>query len=384
MLTDLELRSRSLRRAVFVSIVVLLSAVPQSGSGYELDPLGDDFCGDGEFNYEFSDEGDEPWTTQLRLVVNAAANLWELEQEYLGTNLVTLDEGGSATWTILLNDVILEDPDVNGSTECDNRIIRLNDDLTGNQLQDVAAHELGHALGLQHVGDGDSADHEVPIMATCLNPGSTERSFSNDDAAAIQKEWAVVGLPGTLHANWGFERWQDATTPTYWSFFLNNSRTKIVSGHEFGDAALGWQPLALSGHMAQTVTVHRESVDLTARASIRRQYGGTITGAVTVFIEWKQRDYGADPECDWPTGMDENTVTFTTPGWNHLTSDTYVPTTSWVNLDFLPEVEMPDTGDAIAIRIRITSNVKDSAGQFIQIDFDNTRVWEEEEGGGDT
>ena len=333
----------------------------------------------GTFNYAFSNNGDAAWNAQQRNLVNAAANLWELEREYLGNPLAILNEGAGG-WTLRLLDEVLDDPDVLGFANCANRIIDIRSDLTGNELQDVVGHELGHALGLHHVGDQDSAEGNVPIMATCLAPGSTDRLFSNDDAGAIQKELSNPGgAAGSLHANWGFERWSNQNTPTYWTFFLTHSKLQLTTGQQFGTAALGWKPFEDSAHVAQRVTLHRQAQTLTARASVNRQSPGTILGSVSVIIDWRRRDYaavepGSCAEGNYPTGRDQNEVTFLGE-WAVLASGSFIPTTTWVSMDFA-SAPMPSAGDAIDIRIRAVSSVKGTDGQFRQINFDNTRVWE--------
>ncbi|MDQ3500146.1 MAG: hypothetical protein M3488_04095, partial [Actinomycetota bacterium] len=334
---------------------------------------------DGQFNYFFSDIGDAAWIPQLRSEVNAAADLWEIEREYTGNSLVVLNEGLSG-WSLRLVDLIGGDPTVQGRTICATKVIQIRSDLTGNLLRDVASHEFGHALGFYHTGMFDSDDGRTPLMATCLDPPGTDvRSFSNDDAGVIQKELSNSGgAAGSLHANWGFERWS-GNIPLYWTFSLTHSKVKLTTGQQFGTAALGWKPLEDSAHVAQRVTLHRQAQTLTARASVNRQSPGTILGSVSVIIDWRRRDYaavepGSCAEGNYPTGRDQNEVTFLGE-WAVLASGSFIPTTTWVSMDFA-SAPMPSAGDAIDIRIRAVSSVKGTDGQFRQINFDNTRVWE--------
>lgn len=162
-----------------------------------------------------------------------------------------------------------------------------------------------------------------------------------------------------------------------WTFFLTHSKLQLTPG-QFG-TALGWKPLEDNAHVAQQVTVNRQAQTLTARASVKRQSPGTILGSVSVIIDWRRRDYaavepGSCAEGNYPTGRDQNEVTFLGE-WEVLASGSFIPATTWVSMDFA-SAPMPSAGDAIDIQIRAVSSVKGTDGQFRQINFDNTRVWE--------
>ena len=94
-------------------------------------------------------------------------------------------------------------------------------------LQGIAAHELGHALGLAH-----SSDSTATMLAVVLGTGTGMRSIENDDRLGIQ---AVYGA-------------KSATKPHIAALFVPDPSTLVVAGARF--AATGnelWFPNATSG-----------------------------------------------------------------------------------------------------------------------------------------
>ena len=164
--------------------------------------------------------------------------------------------------------------------------------------------------------------------------------------------------------------------PEFWYKSANVSSVQTSGMPQFGgDYAWGWKPKASGAYLYQEVTVNRQTTSLTGRASVRRPTAGSVTGGFNLAVYIRERYFGPDNSpCDWPTGRDSNDLTTLTPLTLYVFGVSFVPTTSWVNNDWL-FTNMPSTGHAIDLRLRINSTLKDTAGNYRQIDFDNTRLF---------
>jgi hypothetical protein len=353
-------------------------------------PLPAGTCGSGatDVDYYFSNVGDDEWTAAMKGVVNAALNDWELERSNTGAALLDIDEvpnPSANTWLLILD--ISPGPGSGSSstigyTQCleGNWVIELNTNLAGSdaKLWDAAVHEMGHSLGFFHVGNEDSRDGlEAEMTCAPNSPGSPQ--FSQDDAAVVQKEFALPGSPGSLHANWGHERWAGGA-PRYWTFAGAHTKAQRSGQPVYGGSySLGWTPSSTASSFYQTVTVTNVGTNfkLNARTSLMRPAAGTATGTVTLEIWTGHRVYGGNPGlCVFPTGATKNQdVISSSQAPMFRSRDFFQPSTAWSNLDFVTAYTAPVYEDAIDVQLRVFSSLKVN-GVWAEVRFDNTRIWE--------
>lgn len=212
-------------------------------------------------------------------------------------------------------------------------------------------------------------------MTTC-NGSTTAETFSKDDAAAVQNLHSSITTPsaGSIMGNWGFERWS-GSTPVYWNFV--GSHSTVVQTPQFGSSALGWKPLSSAAFFYQEIVVNRtDSFSITPRSSVKRPTAGAITGTITLSIYVGERFYGTNvPGCAYPVNRNMNQVTFDSP-LGLVRSGAVAPTTSWASFDFTNAYGVTYTGNTSYITRLVVDSTVQQNGEWRQVDFDNTRVWD--------
>ena len=334
-----------------VLIALTLASVGAIGPTRSAEALDlDSICGT-LISYEFVDTQSHSWSTSLKNTVNSGADVWERARDYTGSKVIDIDENPNSTWEIMREDEPGGVAGARGAANCTAEWIELNGLLSGNALQDTAAHEIGHGIGLHHTGESDAQDGRIAIMSGCVGLSTINysgRTFSQDDAGWVRN---IYSAAGGIHANIGFER---SPYTLYWGFFGSHSKLQRPGHH--GSASLGWKPLVASPspYVYQTMRVNYESgTTLTPRASLKRQSPGTVTGGILVQSLSRSISYGTigagDCNAPWPNGFDQNDIE--NVGMFILrTGVWYKPvTTTWVNKDYGSFV-MPSGDEALDVR----------------------------------
>ena len=213
----------------------------------------------------------------------------------------------------------LEDLGANrlGQQGCDDGIavIRINDSLGpepnyGPSIEDVAAHEYGHALGLMHQGSGDPllVDSHVPIMGTCLPPNRPDLRNNVD-----QLDWSeysygpqtsdpfltagILSDPTLIDPNGDQSRWSRLGT-TYDIYDDPNHRSGVFLLEPAVDTPAGLrQRIDTWGLDGQTY-----------RAVLGYKRASDVTGAIRVELSYRNINpqASADPNCQFFEGWDLN------------------------------------------------------------------------------
>lgn len=290
-------------RGVIVGSVAALVIGVMAGSAiaYLRGGVGD--CGGTAVNFYFAGTG---WTSDRRSNVKTGFNRWENVVSPTGGRLATVKEMRTGSGYEVA--VRFRDTNFAGYFSCSNKEIVFNNAYRNNMaaLKGIAAHEMGHAIGLGHADKNDSSD--VPTMASCVTTtqGKNQATLEPDDHDALLQRRASVN---SMHANSGFEdgtKFWDKTSTTYWESLTDNPAPPI------GVRALRFRrssgaPDHDRGVVDQSVRVIKPG-RFDAAFYVRKN-SGSVRGKVILSLPWRAIAYRSDPDCrgvirqsDWMAG----------------------------------------------------------------------------------
>lgn len=181
-----------------------------------------------------------------------------------------------------------------------------------------------------------------------------------------------------LHANASFERGF-----TYWGR-LNAITTDESSGSEDGNGHVRMRPTVDGGHIFQTMNLARDgqnALRYLARVNYRKA-STSDTGTLRIQVFQALVTYGTDHEnpfdCQWASGKNQN-VKQVGPFYPSGES-VFTPDTEWRYGDAIfsgcncnyRDIHL--SYQAVDVRVRVASAVKNTSGQFAFVHIDNTRA----------
>ncbi len=268
-------------------------------------------CPDQQGQIDYSFQGPD-WTPALTEAVDDGFAAWTTVENYKGTGpLVSKNAAGrhfAIRWAPLGGTL-------QGETYCSpitGWSIVLNSSLrpafltNPEALAGLAAHEFGHALGVQHVGKSDGYWGRPTMTSGCmLNPQeeADRRTLDADDAGAL-----VSGVNGEDVG--GFESWTPNSSfehparsgfPNgfeWWQKWPSTAQWSIGSGGVDGSAqhAVLGNVLGADTYIAQHAYLRvGKSKDRKVKGRVNvRKTRSTDTGTVTMHVMWREDMYYYD------------------------------------------------------------------------------------------
>lgn len=197
--------------------------------------------------------------------------------------------------------------------------IKLLHTLTGDELEHVTMHEVGHALGLKHAGKEDSHDGSTsPVMATHLTLAEREAATEprqDDHASLTNRRYSE-----DLHANSSFEDDED-----FWYISTSNYNYYSSGGLDgYGKIHIG----DTGAYMFQTVRIFEPGC-VKARINYKRPYSAAVVGTVKAKLNYRPINFSGTEVCDTETKINNGCLNDADEGTGGFY---YVgPETSWAS-----------------------------------------------------
>lgn len=361
--------------------LLVVAPVPQVVA---IDPVAQDSdCGPSDINWKF-DNSQVDWTTATAASVRDAMDDFEgiagqtTSGGLVDTTEVSESTAGTAVFRIAT--INAENPGTLGRATCianGFHVIEISQNVSGYELEMIAAHELGHVFGLRHVGDDDSFDSStiIPYMSTCSSFSSTSRTLSQDDASAINYRWPDL-TSRSYTANSGFE-----DSALYWGYegspIHSISTTSPQSGVRFqqyrptGSTATAQQ----SDRVFQTTAVMEPAgFSVTPRFNYRTISSGATRGFIYLDLETRTVSHGTPGTCtsNQFRSLEDANNRISESAWVRQQRSSHGRTTTWTT-ETQTSYLFP-TADTLDVRISMRSTVRDSADNPLAVGFDAARI----------
>lgn len=248
-------------------------------------------------------EGND-WTSSEKATAMTGFNVWEWDVDrYDGSQPVTISETSGSQ--IVNVDWSWQVSSSYGSGNCNTGQIVFNtqhrQEIRDNpaEFKKLAAHEMGHAIGLDHVHRTDSLGGDnPPVMWACgWNDGGTYR-LTQDDHAAMQLQSDVSGAYRSATANSSFE--EDGGYMEFWGIKSGSITYRVAGGVDGTPYYLKFLHNSAESYIFSTTRlIDDPTIDwVKARANYIKDVS-TDTGNVKVML--RVRNYTVStPDCGYP------------------------------------------------------------------------------------
>lgn len=316
------------------------------------------------------------WPATAKTAARTGILSWNGSLDYDGISLTTWTESTTSGSSSVSVDVSYEDlaPGLRGSANCGDGTVRINSDQTDPAIiEDVARHETGHILAMDHTGFSDSHNGDRPTLATCLtDTDAINRIKAQDDVGSLNFSHSILSFPANEHpfmANFGFEQGF-----SYWGLFGGSVSYQTTAGAT-GPGHIAFTPAnAAADYVYQTMT-YSDAPGRQIMAVMNHEVWSLFDQS-TVRVELWSRDidYGTTQDCDlsvWPNQKNMNQRT--EPGsWVRRATATANAAGTWLRTDS-PTWATESDGDQ-DVQVRVFADPRTLDGQRTAIRLDNVRI----------
>jgi hypothetical protein len=336
-------------------------------------------------NYNFTEEWAQySWTSSEMVHVSDGFDDWEETKDYDNDPLIGIYNGNppipystfNTYWSPNVDDESFAD------ANCGYRRIRFNvDEKTyfashTEELEDVAGHEFGHIVALDHTGDDESIvefDNPnepaiEPLMATC-RAGLYSQDFSADDEAALFHVRTTLA-PQAVTPNMGFER---ALGLLHWYSPNGGTLGTTTSNPKDGVRAAYFRATSSSQSF---ITEARVSNQKTHEFDIRAAIRGTDGGNAIFQLKLQGITYPSPLTCGsgYQIGNHNQNSPSVADAYQSCGSTMkHAPTNTWQAHEFETACNPNDSYLAVDLKVEVAISSADY-GDGIYIYFDNVRA----------
>ena len=320
-------------------------------------------------------EGND-WTASEKSTAMSGFRVWSWDVDrYDGAAPVTISETSGSQ--IVNVDWAWQPSSSYGSGNCNTGQIVFNSTkralITSNvaEFKKLAAHEMGHAIGLDHVHRSDSLGGDnPPVMWACGWNDAGSYRLSQDDHAAMQLQTDVTGAWRSATANSSFE--EDGGYTEFWGIKSGSITYRITGGVDGTPYYLKFKHNTAESYIFSTTRlIDDPRIDwVKARANYIKDVS-TDTGNVKVMM--RVREYNVStPACGYP-GRRSGSYSFTAARYY---TKYCTPTTSWGYCTTAGENPPHVTAGygGIEVRVYVYNRMFRASGSRALVGVDRVRV----------